>query len=250
MDTHNRYARQIIMSDIGTQGQQKILDARVLVIGAGGLGSPILLYLSAMGVGTLGVVDFDTVDVSNLQRQIIHSEYDVGRPKVQSAHDAITAINGHTTVHTYRNRMDESHMMAVAKQYDIIVDATDNFTSRYAINRVACTQGLGLVSASLQGFLGQVMSIFPHKTACYQCVFPTAPNAQDTPTCETAGVLGSVAGIIGTIQATEVLKMIVGVDGVLYNKILLVDTKSMDFRTLSTSQNPVCPCCGDECCRG
>ena len=241
-DQH-RFARHIVMDAVGADGQQKLFDARVLVVGVGGLGSPILLYLTACGVGTLGIVDFDTVDISNLQRQILHTEYDVGTAKVSSAKDSIAALRSETIVHTHHTRMDETQFAKVAKTYDIIVDATDNFASRYAINRVAVRTQKPLVSGSLQGFCGQLLCVGKN-TACYQCTFPTAPAPQHATTCETAGVLGSVAGVIGTLQATEVLKIILRLNGVLYNKILTIDTQTMQFKTYQTQKNPTCPCCG------
>ncbi len=239
----HRFARHIVMESVGAKGQQKLLNAKVLVVGAGGLGSPVLMYLTASGVGTLGIADFDTVDISNLQRQILHTEYAIGHAKVTSAKDTISALRSETVVHTYRQRIDENTFKQIAEKYDVIVDGTDNFASRYIINRVAVQLQKPLVSASLQGFSGQVLSIGTD-TACYQCVFPTPPDTRYATSCEISGVLSSVAGVVGTLQATEVLKILLQLDSVLYNKILIIDTQYMLFKTLTTQKDKNCLCCG------
>lgn len=242
-DQKNRFARHILMDSVGEIGQQKLLNAKVLVVGVGGLGSPVLLYLTASGVGTLGIIDFDTVDISNLQRQVIHTEYDVGGAKVSSAVQSISALNSKTIVQPYRDRMDEKTFFNVAQQYDVIVDATDNFASRYTINRLAVQLKTPLVSGSLQGWSGQIMCISCH-TACYQCIFPTAPDTNHATTCTTAGVIGSVAGVIGSLQATEVLKILLGTDGILYNQILTVNTQNMHFEKIAIAKDSMCSGCG------
>ncbi len=240
-----RYSRHIILQDIGGTGQQKIKEASVLVIGAGGLGSPVSLYLAAAGVGKLGIVDSDVVDMSNLQRQIIHTTADVDRPKVKSAVEKLNSINPNVEVITYNTYLNKDNIEEIIKDYDIIVDGVDNFPTRYLLNDACIMNNKILVEAGILRFEGQVMTIDPGEGPCYRCVFTSPPEEGTIPSCQEAGVLGAIAGTIGTIQATEVLKLITGVGSPLKGKILIYDAKEMDFRKVEVKKNPDCPVCGE-----
>ncbi len=238
-----RYSRHIILSDVGVEGQEKILAGKVLIIGAGGLGAPAALYLAAAGVGTLGLVDGDKVDLSNLQRQVIHFTPDVGKPKVLSAKEKIAVINPDVKVATYETRVDSGNISGIIKDYDFIVDGTDNFAAKFLIND-ACVLGQKPFShGGILRFDGQAMTYVPGQ-ACYRCVFTAPPPAGAVPTCSQAGILGAVAGMLGTIQAAEVLRYLIGKGELLINRLLIFNALDMKFRSVSFQKNPNCPVCG------
>lgn len=240
-----RYSRQIILPEIGGTGQQKLLDGSVLLVGVGGLGSPAALYLAAAGVGRLGIIDADTVDLSNLQRQVLHGNSDVGRPKVESAADALGAINDDVTVETYQERLTADNALNIIGSYDFVIDATDNFSSKFLVADACHFAGKPYSHAGVLGFQGQTITVIPKQTTCYRCVFDRPPPSDAVPTCSQAGILGSVAGIFGTIQATEAAKYLVGAGDLLTGRLLTVDALSMLFRTIVVRRNPRCRLCGD-----
>ncbi|MDR1648504.1 MAG: HesA/MoeB/ThiF family protein [Zoogloeaceae bacterium] len=238
-----RYSRHILLADVGIEGQEKILESKVLIIGAGGLGAPIAYYLAAAGVGTLGIVDGDVVDLSNLQRQIIHTTAEVGVPKVESAQRKIAALNPDVTVETYRTMLDASNILEILEPYDFIIDGTDNFAAKFLINDACVLAGKPYSHGGILRFTGQTMTIVPRKTACYACAFHRPPPAGAVPTCASAGVLGAIAGMLGTIQAAEALKVILGLGEPLYNQLLTFDAKTMNFRKTTLKPNPHCRVC-------
>ncbi len=239
-----RYSRNIILGDVGVEGQAKILAGKVLIIGAGGLGSAVALYLAAAGVGTIGLADGDVVELSNLQRQVVHFTSDVGRPKVLSAKDKIAAINPDVRVVTYGTRIDPANVAGIIGNYDFIVDGTDNFVSKFLIND-ACVLGKKPFShCGIHCFEGQALTYVPGQ-ACYRCVF-TAPPEAAAPASSREGVLGVVAGMLGTVQAAEALRFLIGKGELLVNRRLVFDAFNMDFRTVKFSRNPACPVCGDK----
>lgn len=237
-----RYSRHIILKDIGGAGQEKILNSKVLVIGAGGLGAPIALYLAAAGVGTLGIIDGDTVDLSNLQRQVIHFTDDVGKAKVKSAEEKIRQMNPDVKVITYQDVIHSENALDILKEYDFIVDGTDNFAAKFLINDACVIAGKPYSHGGILRFDGQTMTYKPG-TACYRCVFIAPPPANAVPTCSQAGVLGAIAGMLGTIQAAEVLKYVTGVGDLLTNRLLSFNAKTMNFRNINLKPNPKCPVC-------
>jgi len=241
----SRYSRHIIMPQVGSVGQRKLLDAKVLMVGAGGLGSPITIYLTLAGVGTIGLVDFDDVDVTNLQRQILHFNDDIGRSKVESAVETLKAYNPDTTVNVHEEPISSVNAMEIMKDYDVIVNGADNFPTRYLVNDAAYLSGKTLVDGSILLFDGQATTYIPGQ-GCYRCLFPTPPPPGEVPSCAEAGVLGMLPGMVGTIQATEVVKQILGVGDSLSGRLLLIDALSMEFRTVKIRRNPQCPLCGDE----
>jgi molybdopterin-synthase adenylyltransferase len=244
-----RYARHIILPEVGGKGQEKLLNSKVLVIGAGGLGSPAILYLAAAGVGTIGIVDFDVVDFSNLQRQVIHNTERVGTPKVESAKKTVEMLNPDVKVITYNTRISKENIMDIIKDYDVVLDGTDNFPTRFLINDACYFAGKPLVSAAMLRFEGQV-SVFDYrnkeKSPCYRCLFPEPPPPGLVPSCQEAGILGSIGGIMGCIQATEAIKLILGIGEPLVGKLLIMDALSMDFRKVKLRKDPNCPLCGEK----
>lgn len=241
-----RYSRHIILTEVGGAGQQKLKDASVLVVGAGGLGSPVLLYLTAAGIGRIGVIEDDVVDVTNLQRQIIHCTPDVDKPKVKSAEETMKQINPHVEVDVYHERLTKDNIFSIIDKYDIIVDGVDNFPTRYLINDACVIRKKTLVEGGILRFMGLIMSISGGETACYRCVFEEPPPPGTVPTCAEAGVLGAVAGVVGTLQATEVLKIITGVGTPLFNRLLQFDAEELRFHEVKAQRNPKCPVCGDQ----
>ena len=243
-----RYARHIILPEVGGKGQEKLLNSKVLVIGAGGLGSPAILYLAAAGVGTIGIVDFDVVDLSNLQRQIIHNTERVGTSKVESARKTVEMLNPDVKVITYNTRISKENIMDIIKNYDVVLDGTDNFPTRFLINDACYFAGKPLVSAAMLRFEGQV-SVFDFRnkeqSPCYRCLFPEPPPPGLVPSCQEAGILGSIGGIMGCIQATEAIKLILGIGEPLVGKLLIMDALSMDFRKVKLRKDPNCPLCGE-----
>ena len=239
-----RYSRHLILPDVGVPGQEKLKAARVLLIGAGGLGSPAALYLAAAGVGTLGLVDFDNVDVTNLQRQILHGTKDVGRPKLVSARERIADVNPHVRLETYETALTSKNALDILSGYDIVVDGTDNFATRYLVNDACVLLGKPNVYGSIFRFEGQASVFALADGPCYRCLFPEPPPPGLVPSCAEGGVLGVLPGLVGTIQATEAIKLIVGVGEPLKGRLLLIDTLGMQFRTVNIRKDPTCPACG------
>ena len=240
-----RYSRHILLPEIGGKGQKRITQARVLIVGAGGLGSPAALYLAAAGVGTLGIIDGDKVDLSNLHRQIIHATPDLGRPKVVSAKEKMEAINPDVKVIPYSERLTAKNALAILDQYDIILDGTDNFPAKFLVNDAAILSGKPLVHGGILRFEGQVFTILPRKSACYRCIFKQPPPPGAVPSCQEAGVIGVLAGVIGTIQATEVLKLILGIGDLLTDRMLTYEARNAAFREIRIRRNPNCPVCSE-----
>ena len=243
-DQVRRYSRHIIMPQVGSRGQRSLLEAKVLIVGAGGLGSPVALYLGLAGVGTLGIVDFDVVEVSNLQRQILHHERDIGKSKVLSAQQTLAEYNSDVKVVGHEAPLTSENAMEIISQYDIVVNGADNFAARYLVNDAAYLSGKPLVDGSILLFDGQA-SVFIPGSGCYRCLFPTPPPPGAVPSCAEAGVLGALPGMVGSIQATETIKLILGAGEPLVGRLLLIDALSMEFRTVKLRRNTKCPLCGD-----
>lgn len=233
-----RYSRHLVLPEVGVSGQEKLKSAKVLLIGSGGLGSPIAMYLAAAGVGTLGIIDDDVVDITNLQRQILHGSDDVGRPKVESAADTIRKINPLVRVNGYRERLNRNNILKLLEGYDFIVDGTDNFQTRYLVNDACVMTRKPFVYGSIYRFEGQVSVFWPGKGPTYRCLFPEPPPPDLAPSCSEGGVLGILPGIIGTLQATEAIKIILGKGELLLGRLLLVDALRMEFRTIRIRPNP------------
>jgi molybdopterin/thiamine biosynthesis adenylyltransferase/rhodanese-related sulfurtransferase len=242
-DQKARYSRHVLLPEIGLEGQLALLDAKVLLLGAGGLGSPTALYLAAAGVGTIGLVDDDVVDVSNLQRQVIHTTDTVGQPKVDSAEKAIHDLNPGVNVIKHDTRLDASNIMEIIEGYDVIVDGVDNFPTRYLLNDATVRLKIPVVSASILGFDGQLSVFSPYDGPCYRCLYPTPPPAELAPSCGANGVLGVLPGTMGLLQATEVVKLIVGVGDPLIGRLLLYDALAASFTELKVRRDPDCPVC-------
>lgn len=244
-DELRRYSRHLILPEVGSAGQKKIASARILCIGAGGLGSPAALYLAAAGVGTLGLVDFDTVDLSNLQRQVLHSTADLGRPKVDSARDRLNALNPHVRICTHRQRLTSQNALEIFRDYDLVVDGADNFPTRYLANDACALLRKPYVYGAVYRFEGQASVLGPALDApCYRCLYPEPPAPGAAPSCAEAGVLGVLPGLIGLIQATEALKLVLGFGVSLAGRLLLFDAGSMAFREIRLKRDPQCPLCG------
>ncbi|WP_394739048.1 SAMP-activating enzyme E1 [Natronococcus roseus] len=256
----DRYSRHVIMDEIGPEGQQRLLEGSVLVVGAGGLGSPAIQYLAAAGIGRLGIVDDDVVERSNLQRQIVHGDDDVGRPKVDSAADYVAALNPDVDVDTYETRLSAANVDDLVGEYDVVLDASDNFGTRYLLNDHCVLTGTPLSHGAIYRFEGQVTMFTNDRNGngadsegetaddppCYRCIFPEAPEPGTVPDCATTGVLGVLPGTVGCIQATEVVKYLLGKGDLLEGRLLMYDAMGMTFDTVDVLQNPECPVCGDE----
>jgi len=240
-----RYSRHLIMPEVGMEGQQKLKAARVLCIGAGGLGSPLSLYLTAAGVGTLGIVDFDVVDYTNLQRQIIHTTADVGRKKLDSAAEKLKAINPFLNLRTFETKLTSENALDLFQDFDIIADGTDNFPTRYLVNDACVLTGKPNVYGSIFRFEGQASVFATEEGPCYRCLYPEPPPPGLVPSCAEGGVLGILPGLVGVIQATEVIKLILGQGEPLVGRLLLIDALGMNFRELKLRKNPDCPACGE-----
>lgn len=240
-----RYSRHIILPEVGGIGQIKIREASCFIVGAGGLGAPAAIYLAAAGIGKLGIIDDDQVDLSNLQRQVIHHTRDVGVHKAESAKAKINAMNPDVEVVTYHERLMAANARELVAGYDYILDGTDNFATKFLINDLSVFTGIPMVHGGILRFSGQVMAIRPRQTACYRCVFNEPPPEGIVPTCQEAGVIGVLAGVIGTIQATEVLKMILGIGNELTNRLLTYQALESEFREVRLKRNPNCPVCGE-----
>ncbi|HEV7753517.1 MAG TPA: molybdopterin-synthase adenylyltransferase MoeB, partial [Baekduia sp.] len=245
-EQRQRYSRHFLLPEVGVEGQQKLLDAKVLLLGAGGLGSPTALYLAAAGVGTLGIVDDDTVDVSNLQRQVIHTTETVGTPKVDSAERAIHALNPDVDVRKYQVRLDASNIVDIIKDYDIVVDGVDNFPTRYLLNDASVRLKIPVVSAAILGFEGQLSVFAPYDGPCYRCLFRQPPPAELAPSCGANGVLGVLPGTMGLLQATEVVKLIIGQGSPLIGRLLIYDALDATTTELKVRRDPECPICSRE----
>lgn len=240
-----RYSRHLIMPEVGMEGQKRLKAASVLLIGAGGLGSPLGLYLAAAGVGRIGLVDFDVVDFSNLQRQVLHGTPDVGRPKLQSARDRLQAINPEVTVDLFETRLTSQNALRICDPYDLIIDGTDNFPTRYLVNDICVLLGKPNVYGSIFRFDGQASVFYPPHGPCYRCLYPEPPPPGEVPSCAEGGVLGILPGLIGCIQATEAVKLILGKGEPLIGRLVLYDALAMKFREFKVLRNPKCPICGD-----
>jgi adenylyltransferase/sulfurtransferase len=244
LDQARRYARHIILPEVGSAGQRKLLAAKVLLIGAGGLGSPAALYLAAAGVGTIGIVDYDVVDLSNLHRQIIHGHANIGKPKVESVRERLADVNPDVNVVTFNEPISSANAMQIMDGFDIVVNGSDNFPTRYLVNDAAYLSGKPLVDGTLFRFEGRANVFLPGK-GCYRCLFPAPPPPGAVPSCAEAGVLGAMCGVIGTIQAVETIKLILQLGEPLVNRLLLFDSLSMEFREVKIPRDPSCPLCGD-----
>lgn len=243
----DRYSRHIILDDVGPGGQAALLDSAVLVVGAGGLGSPVIQYLAAAGIGRLGIADDDVVERSNLQRQVIHGESDIDRPKADSAAEFVAELNPDVTILTHEVRVSPDNVMALIDDYDVVVDATDNFQTRFLLNDACVLTGTPLSHGAVYRFEGQVTTFERGADSpCYRCLFPEAPPEGAVPDCASAGVLGVVPGLIGTIQATEVVKLLLGYGESLEGRLWSFDAAGMDIETVPLRRNPDCPVCGDD----
>lgn len=241
-----RYSRQIILDGFGVEGQKKLKEAKVLVIGAGGLGSPALYYLAAAGIGTVGIADFDTVTLSNLNRQVIHFTEDIGKRKTDSAETKIKALNPNTTVIKYNFRLNAENIEEVVRGFDVVIDATDNFSSRYLISDCCYFMGKPLIEGAATGYLGILMTIIPGKTPCYRCLYPDPPEDGTTETCSDVGILGMVTGTIGSLEALEAVKLIAGIGETVSGRVILFDALSTEFIDFELLKKSECALCGNQ----
>jgi sulfur-carrier protein adenylyltransferase/sulfurtransferase len=244
VDEVRRYSRHLIIPDVGMTGQKRLKNAKVLCVGAGGLGSPALLYLAAAGVGTLGIVDFDVVDESNLQRQVIHGQSDIGRPKAESARDSIREINPYVNVIVHKERLDSDNAMQIFADYDLIVDGTDNFATRYLVNDACVLLGKPYVWGSIYRFDGQASVFWAEYGPCYRCLYPEPPPPGMVPSCAEGGVLGVLCASIGSIQVNEAIKLIAGIGEPLAGRLMIYDALEMTYRSVKVRKDPECPVCG------
>jgi len=240
-----RYSRHIILEQIGGVGQAKLLASKVLIVGAGGLGSPAALYLAAAGVGTIGIIDADKVDLTNLQRQVIHYTADVGVQKVISAANKIRAMNPDVTVKTYHQRAKADNIRQIIREYDFVLDGTDNFPAKFLINDACYFERISFSHAGILRFVGQLITVLPGESTCYRCIFEGPPPPDAVPSCSQAGVLGVLAGVIGSLQATETIKYLLGLGDLLTDALLTYDALAMKFRKVDFNRNPACPLCGE-----
>ncbi|PZM96686.1 MAG: adenylyltransferase/sulfurtransferase MoeZ [Actinobacteria bacterium] len=245
VDEIRRYSRHLIIPDVGVAGQKRLKNARVLCVGAGGLGSPALMYLAAAGVGTLGVVDFDTVDESNLQRQVIHSQADIGRPKVESAAETVRGINPYVNMVVHNTALDRDNIREIFSQYDLIVDGTDNFATRYMVNDAAVLLGKPYVWGSIYRFDGQVSVFWAEHGPCYRCLYPEPPPPGMVPSCAEGGVLGVLCASVGSIQVTEAIKLLTGIGEPLVGQLMIYDALEMSYRKIKVRKDPNCVLCGE-----
>lgn len=239
-----RYSRHIILPEVGGKGQERLLNGSVLLVGAGGLGSPAALYLAAAGVGRIGLIDGDVVDLSNLQRQIAHTTGDLGRPKTESAREKMQAINTDVTVDTFHERLTSSNALSILRDYDFVIDGTDNFSSKFLVADACHFAGKPYSHAGILRFHGQTITVLPGRTTCYRCVFSSPPPPGAVPSCSQAGVLGVLAGVVGAIQATEAIKFLLAIGDLLTDSLLVYDALAMRFRNVSLRRNRDCPLCG------
>jgi molybdopterin/thiamine biosynthesis adenylyltransferase/rhodanese-related sulfurtransferase len=244
-EQRDRYSRHTLLPEVGVEGQLKMLNAKVLLVGAGGLGAPTALYLAAAGIGTIGLVDDDVVDASNLQRQVIHNTERIGEPKTASARKTIEALNPDVDVVEHNFRLDSSNIVELLEQYDVIVDGADNFPTRYLLNDASVRLRKPVVSASILSFDGQISTFIPYEGPCYRCLYPTPPPAELAPSCSANGVLGAMAGTMGLLQANEVLKLVLGIGEPLIGRLLLFEALGTRFTELKVRRDPECPICGE-----
>ncbi len=245
-DQRGRYSRHILLPEVGEEGQIRLLESKVLIVGAGGLGSPGALYLTAAGVGTIGIVDFDVVDATNLQRQILHNVDRIGQSKVESARETLTALNPDVKIITYHERLSAENILEILADYEVVVDGGDNFPTRYLVNDAALHLRIPVVHGSILRFEGQVTVFEPYEGPCYRCQYPEPPPPELAPSCAEAGVLGVLPGVIGSLQAMETLKILLGIGDTLSGRLLSYDGLSQEFRTLRTRRDPSCTACSDE----
>ena len=245
-EQRERYSRHTLLPEVGVDGQLKLLNAKVLLLGAGGLGAPTAMYLAAAGIGTIGLVDDDVVDSSNLQRQVIHSTERIGEPKTSSARKFIEALNPDVEVVEYQMRLDADNILDVIADYDVIVDGADNFPTRYLLNDASVRLGKPVISASILGFDGQISTFVPHQGPCYRCLYPVPPPPELAPSCGANGVLGVMAGVMGMLQANEVVKLVAGIGEPLVGRLLLYESLATRFTELKVKRDPKCPICGDD----
>jgi len=245
VDEIRRYSRHLIIPDVGVEGQKRLKNAKVLCVGAGGLGSPALMYLAAAGVGTLGVIDFDVVDESNLQRQVIHGQDDIGRPKVESARDAVARINPYVNFRVHNTSLTRDNVMEIFADYDLIVDGTDNFATRYMVNDACVLLGKPYVWGSIYRFDGQASVFWAEHGPCYRCLYPEPPPPGMVPSCAEGGVLGVLCASIGSIQVTEAIKLITGIGEPLVGRVMIYDALEMTYRSIKVRKDPACPLCGE-----
>jgi adenylyltransferase/sulfurtransferase len=240
-----RYSRHIVLPEVGGTGQKRINRASVLVVGAGGLGSPVALYLAAAGVGKIGIVDNDVVDLSNLQRQILHTTADIGRKKVESARDTLLALNPHLEIVAHDLRLNASNILELLKDYHVVAEGSDNFPTKFLVNDACVMTDTPLSMAGIFRFSGQILTVMPHVGPCYRCLIPQPPPPGAIPSCQEAGVFGAMAGVVGVIQATEILKLILGKGEVLSGRLLLFEALQMRFEPIEVKRNPECPVCSE-----
>jgi molybdopterin/thiamine biosynthesis adenylyltransferase len=240
-----RYSRHIVLPEVGGMGQKRINRASVLVVGAGGLGSPVALYLAAAGVGKIGIVDNDVVDLSNLQRQILHTTADVGRKKVESARNTLLALNPHLDIVPHDVRLNASNIREILQDYDVVAEGSDNFPTKFLVNDACVMTDTPLSMAGIFRFSGQILTVVPHVGPCYRCLIPQPPPPGAIPSCQEAGVFGAMAGVVGVIQATEVLKLVLGKGEVLNGRLLLFEALQMRFEPIEVKRHPECPVCSD-----
>jgi molybdopterin-synthase adenylyltransferase len=240
-----RYSRHILLPEVGGKGQMRLKQSSVLIVGAGGLGSPVALYLAAAGVGRIGLIDSDVVDTSNLQRQVLHDTAQLGRPKVESGADRLRAINPNITVETYYDRLGAENVADLVSKYDVIVGGVDNFPARYLLNDACVMARKPLVEAGILKYDGMIMTIKPYEGPCYRCIFPEPPPPGTVPTCSEAGILGALAGVMGSMQAFEALKLLLNIGEPLAGQMLMFEGLKGQFRTVEWDRNPKCPVCGD-----
>lgn len=245
-DQRSRYSRHILLPEVGEEGQRKLLDSKVLLVGAGGLGSPAALYLAAAGIGTLGIIDFDTVDASNLQRQILHTVDRIGQPKVESARETLQALNPDVKIEPYMQRLGADNVLDVMRGYDVVVDGGDNFPTRYLVNDASLHLEIPVVHGAIFRFEGQVSVFSPYEGPCYRCLFPQPPPPELAPSCAEAGVLGVLPGIIGSIEAMEAIKLLLGIGEPLIGSLLTYDALDQEFRRLKLRRSPECSACSDQ----
>jgi adenylyltransferase/sulfurtransferase len=245
-DEIHRYSRHIVLPEVGGVGQKRLNQASVLVVGAGGLGSPVAFYLAAAGVGRIGIVDNDVVDISNLQRQILHRTADVGRKKVESAQDTLHALNPNLEIVPYDLRLNASNILSVIREYDVIAEGSDNFPTKFLVNDACVMTDTPLSMAGIFRFSGQILTVLPHAGPCYRCLIPQPPPPGAIPSCQEAGVFGAMAGAVGIVQATEILKLILDKGQVLSGRLLLFEALQMRFETIEVKRNPECPVCSDQ----
>jgi len=244
-DQIRRYSRQIILPEVGGKGQKTLLNSKVLVVGAGGLGSPVTYYLAAAGVGTIGIIDYDAVDISNLQRQILHSTSDIGRPKVISAKETLEGLNPDVKIKAYQDKLTKDNVVSLISDYDLVIDGVDNFSARYLLNDACVLEGKTMIEAGVLRWDGMVMTILPRKGPCYRCIFPTPPSPENAPTCQEAGIIGASAGLIGIVEATEAIKYLLNVGDLLVGRMLIYNALESRFQEVAVARNEDCPVCGD-----